>query len=91
CVTGLTIRHVAERFQRSNDTISKYFRRILGAFSSSPIYNKYVRLPRSNDNTPQAIQENPRFMPFFKDAIGALDSTHIPCTPTAAERDATHN
>lgn len=24
CVTGLTIRHVAERFQRSNETISKY-------------------------------------------------------------------
>jgi hypothetical protein len=24
CVTGLTIRHVGERFQRSNDTISKY-------------------------------------------------------------------
>lgn len=23
CVTGLSIRHVAERFQRSNDTISK--------------------------------------------------------------------
>jgi len=24
CVTGLTIRHVGERFQRSNDTISRY-------------------------------------------------------------------
>jgi hypothetical protein len=24
CITGLTIRHVGERFQRSNDTISKY-------------------------------------------------------------------
>ena len=24
CVTGLSIRHVAERFQRSNETISKY-------------------------------------------------------------------
>ena len=23
CVTGLSLRHVAERFQRSNDTISK--------------------------------------------------------------------
>jgi DNA-binding NarL/FixJ family response regulator len=59
CVTGLTIRHVAERFQRSNDTISKYvfssdsmistdichgryFKKILHAFSSPPIYGKYV-------------------------------------------------
>ena len=24
CVTGLTIRHIGEQFQRSNDTISKY-------------------------------------------------------------------
>lgn len=24
CVTGLSIRHIGERFQRSNDTISKY-------------------------------------------------------------------
>ena len=24
CVTGLTVRHVGERFQRSNDTVSKY-------------------------------------------------------------------
>jgi hypothetical protein len=25
CVTGLSVKHVGERFQRSNDTISKYF------------------------------------------------------------------
>ena len=24
CVTGLTVRHVGERFQRSNDTIARY-------------------------------------------------------------------
>jgi hypothetical protein len=24
CVTGLSVRHLGERFQRSNDTISKY-------------------------------------------------------------------
>lgn len=25
CVTGLSVRHVGERFQRSNETISRYF------------------------------------------------------------------
>jgi hypothetical protein len=25
CVTGLSVRHVGERFQRANETISKYF------------------------------------------------------------------
>ncbi|KAJ7081525.1 hypothetical protein C8R44DRAFT_527075, partial [Mycena epipterygia] len=41
CVTGLSIRHVGERFQRSNETISKYFRRVLIAVSSPPFYTRY--------------------------------------------------
>ncbi|EGN93552.1 hypothetical protein SERLA73DRAFT_145185, partial [Serpula lacrymans var. lacrymans S7.3] len=38
CVTGLTLKHVGERFQHANDTLSKYFKEILFAFSSAPIY-----------------------------------------------------
>ncbi|THV04200.1 hypothetical protein K435DRAFT_577361, partial [Dendrothele bispora CBS 962.96] len=40
-VTGLNIRHTGERFQRSNETISKYFCRILNALSSPPFYTIY--------------------------------------------------
>ncbi|EGO01363.1 hypothetical protein SERLA73DRAFT_179546, partial [Serpula lacrymans var. lacrymans S7.3] len=38
CVTGLTFKHVGKCFQRANDTLSKYFKEILFAFSSAPIY-----------------------------------------------------
>ena len=49
-ITGLTIRHTGERFQRSNETISKYFCLMLNIFSSDPFYTTYVNLP--NADTP---------------------------------------
>jgi len=107
CVTGLSIRHLGERFQRSNSTISKYafhlilcvtdsslsryFKKMLVIFSSPGIYTRYVRLPHANDPVHPSIQDNPKYYPFFKDAVGAIDGTHIACTPAAAERDAARN
>ncbi|KIJ11764.1 hypothetical protein PAXINDRAFT_36559, partial [Paxillus involutus ATCC 200175] len=79
CVTGLTIRHIGERFQRSNETISKYFKKMLDAFSTPGIYTKYVHLPHASEPTPAKISNDPKYMPFFKDAIGAIDGTHIAC------------
>ena len=40
---------------------------------------------------PNAIMEDPHFWPYFGDTIGAIDSTHILCTPSAAERKAARN
>ncbi|KIN96927.1 hypothetical protein M404DRAFT_112517, partial [Pisolithus tinctorius Marx 270] len=40
-VTGLLARHIGERFQRSMDTISRYFKRMLHAFSEGRIYTTY--------------------------------------------------
>ncbi|KAF8415573.1 hypothetical protein L210DRAFT_3321474, partial [Boletus edulis BED1] len=91
CVTGLTCMHVGERFQRSKSTISKYFRLILDSFSTTTIYTKHVKLPRSDDPVPARILDDPAVYPYFKDAIGAIDGTHIACTPSAADRDATRN
>ncbi|PPS16327.1 hypothetical protein GOBAR_AA04245 [Gossypium barbadense] len=34
-----------------------------------------IRLP--NESTPSEIRNNPRFYPYFKDCIGALDGTHV--------------
>jgi hypothetical protein len=91
CVTGLSTRHIDERFQRSNDTISKYFRKILVAFSSVPFYTNNVSLPKVSDPVPAHIHNNPKFFLFFGDAVGAMDGTHINCAPTAAERQASWN
>ncbi|KIL55986.1 hypothetical protein M378DRAFT_38970, partial [Amanita muscaria Koide BX008] len=91
CVTGLSIYHLGERFQRSNDTISKYFRRMLIAFSSHPFFTKYVQLPCSTDPTPPEILNNPKFYPYFANTLGALDGTHIACSPSAADRESARN
>jgi hypothetical protein len=64
---------------------------MLDAFSTPGIYTKYVHLPHANEPTPAKISNDPKYMPFFKDAIGAIDGTHIACTPSAAEREATRN
>ena len=56
--------------------------------SSPPFYSKYIHLPNSNSPTPQEISSNPKYYPFFKDVIGALDGTHVPCSPLAEECEA---
>lgn len=55
-------------------------------FSSAPFYTAHVRLPTANDPTPAEILSNPKFYPFFKDAIGAIDGSHIHFSPTSYSR-----
>ncbi|KIO03185.1 hypothetical protein M404DRAFT_113498, partial [Pisolithus tinctorius Marx 270] len=90
-VTGLSARHIGERLQCSMDTISWYFKRMLHAFSEGRIYTTYVCLPRANSPVPSRIATNPKFYPYFKDTIGALNGTHIACAPSASEQDLMHN
>ncbi|KIY47649.1 hypothetical protein FISHEDRAFT_44912 [Fistulina hepatica ATCC 64428] len=91
CVTGLTIRHVRERFQRSNATILKYFIEILDTVSIGPLYDKYVQLPHTDAPVPDYIHNNTKLWPFFKDALGAMDGTYINCIPPAILRHLVHN
>ena len=55
-------------------------------FSSPPFYTTYVRLPTAEDPVPPRIADDPRFFPFLKDTVGAIDGTHISVTPSAEER-----
>jgi hypothetical protein len=57
-------------------------------FSSPPFYTDNVRLPNADTPLSPKIRDNPKFYPFFRDAIGALDGTHINCNVTAEERQA---
>ncbi|XP_071681035.1 protein ALP1-like [Lolium perenne] len=66
-------RVVATNFGRSFWTISVYFRRVLHAIGE--LRNEYI-MPPSPD-TPEKIAGNPRFDPYFKDCIGAIDGTHV--------------
>ena len=71
--------------------ITRYFCLMLDAFSSTRIYTKYVKLQCSDDPVPACILGDPTVYPYFKDAIGVIDGTHIACTPCAAEWDTTCN
>jgi hypothetical protein len=49
-----------------------------------------IRLPDEN-TIPAQIHQDPRFFPYFKDFIGALDGTHIHATPPKATAPAFRN
>ena len=57
-------------------------------FSLAPFYTQYVHLPPIDAPTPPEILNNPKYFPFFKDALGAIDGTHINCSAMAAMREA---
>ena len=59
---------------------------MLDALSSFPFYNTYVHLPPRDAPVPEYISKNPKFFPYFQNVLGAMDGTHIRCTPSAAER-----
>jgi len=63
-----------------------YFCKMLLIFSSPPFYTKYVCLPTTDDPVPPEIYNNPKFWPYFKDALGALDGSHIHSAPPASEQ-----
>ena len=64
----------------------RYFLRMLTIFSSSPFYPAAVELPSGATPISSYIKDNPKFWPFFKDALGAIDGTHIRATIPVAEQ-----
>ena len=56
-----------------------------------PFYTTFVKLPEANSPPPEYIQSSPKFSPFFNAALGAIDGTHVNCSPSAEERSASRN
>jgi hypothetical protein len=56
-----------------------------------PFYTTFVKLPDANSPPPDYIQSSPKFSPFFHDALGAIDGTHVNCSPSAEERSTSRN
>src|SRR5882724_4183823 len=67
------------------------FRKILDAVTSPAFYNSYVTIPTHSTPLESYIADNPKFYPFFKGALGALDGTHISARPPASDRARYHN
>ena len=60
-------------------------------FSSPPFYTTHVQLPTAGSDVPPQIRHNPKFWPFFKDCLGAIDGSHIHLAPPAAARPSYRN
>ncbi|KAJ8585069.1 hypothetical protein M405DRAFT_687047, partial [Rhizopogon salebrosus TDB-379] len=68
---------VGERFQRSPDTITRYFKCMLFFFSSSdPFYGSQIIFPTHATPISDEIINDPQFQ-FFDQCIGVVDGTHI--------------
>ncbi|CAN6454412.1 unnamed protein product [Victoria cruziana] len=61
-------------FQHSGQTISKYFNKVMKAICR--LGKEYIKWP--NDDILLKIRGKPRYYPYFKDCLGAIDGTHIP-------------
>lgn len=48
-------------------------------------YITFVHLPTSSTPLQPVIADSPKFMPFFKDCVGAIDGTHVPALVPAED------
>ncbi|KAF3785633.1 hypothetical protein EJ110_NYTH27101, partial [Nymphaea thermarum] len=69
-------------FQHLGQTICKYVNLILRALCQ--LGREYISRP--NNDIPSKIRFNPRFYPYFKDCLGAIDGTHIPVWVRTSEQ-----
>ncbi|KAJ3966099.1 hypothetical protein EV361DRAFT_872675 [Lentinula raphanica] len=53
---------------------SHYFNQVLNSLVGK-FYRKWV--PFAQNQVPTQIREEPKFFPYFKDAIGAIDGSHF--------------
>ncbi|XP_020597493.1 uncharacterized protein LOC110037237 [Phalaenopsis equestris] len=71
-----SMRGAMERFQHSSETISRYF-----SIGLSALVSLSSHVIRASDykfeHIPAEIARDARYMPFFKDCIGAIDGTHV--------------
>ncbi|XP_020079660.1 uncharacterized protein LOC109713860 isoform X2 [Ananas comosus] len=80
---GVANRVLAETFQHSGETISRHFNNVLRGVVE--LRHEYIQPPASNVGVHPRIKDNPIFHPF-KNAIGAVDGTHIPVVVRKAKQ-----
>ena len=69
----------------------RYFHKMVNLFASEPLYSRYILFASSTIGTHPKIVNNFRFWPYFKDAVGAIDGSHIPAFPPQRDRAVYHN
>ncbi|XP_059664991.1 uncharacterized protein LOC132311208 isoform X2 [Cornus florida] len=71
---NLRTRAVQELFRYSGETISRHFNNVLNAIMAISL--DFFQPPGSE--IPAEIRDDPRFYPYFKDCVGAVDGIHFP-------------
>ncbi|KAJ1689300.1 hypothetical protein LUZ63_013455 [Rhynchospora breviuscula] len=72
---GATIRKLCLDFQHSEETVSRSLREVLCCILR--MIPQYMKLPGANEPVHPKLRQGIEFYPF-KDALGAIDGTHIP-------------
>ncbi|CAH9135699.1 unnamed protein product [Cuscuta epithymum] len=70
---GHSNRELQERFQHSGETICRIFGIVLDCLMT---FSKDMIAPV--DPTFESVAPDERYLPHFKDCIGAIDGTHVP-------------
>ncbi|CAL5405637.1 unnamed protein product [Camellia sinensis] len=61
-------------YRRSGKTVSRHFHQVLKAIIS--LEDIFLKQP-DGFNCPPEIRNNPKYWPYFKDCVGAIDGTHF--------------
>ncbi|KAH7838787.1 hypothetical protein Vadar_031199 [Vaccinium darrowii] len=75
---GFTSQDTDDRFQRAGSTISKHIKKIRPCLEDFTA--KWVAPMQDQDHWSPFLEKNKKYR-HFKDCIGAVDGTHIPCQP----------
>nr|XP_011466743.1 PREDICTED: uncharacterized protein LOC101303730 [Fragaria vesca subsp. vesca]XP_011466745.1 PREDICTED: uncharacterized protein LOC101303730 [Fragaria vesca subsp. vesca] len=82
---GAGNRNVQERFQHSGETVSRYFSELLDVICV--MATELIKpLDPEFKNTPAEILGDSRYMPHFKDCIGAIDDIHVQAKISPSEQ-----
>ncbi|XP_024024743.1 protein ANTAGONIST OF LIKE HETEROCHROMATIN PROTEIN 1-like [Morus notabilis] len=82
-------RESQDQWQHSGATISKYFHAVLKALYE--LRFDFLTPPNFNIVDPVVAARGNKYLPWFQNCIGALDGTHVPVVPPAANAEAWRN
>jgi hypothetical protein len=88
-LTNFWNRQTAERSQDSDSTVSIIIHQV--SRSILTCRSLIFQPVQANSPIPVQISQNPKFFPFFKDCVGALDGSHIPAVVPLEEQGVFRN
>ena len=75
--TPQSVRQAEDRFERSMGTVSSLFNKVLQSVVKLAV--DVIKPVDPQFRTMHPRLRNRRFYPYFKDCIGAINGTHVPC------------